>query len=282
LEGIRKRETEIVCEKVKKILDSGVNVILSTKGIDDVCVKMVIEKGGIAVKRCKKEDLAVISKATGGSLVRSLSDLEGNDIIAGTGNAECVSVESIGDSECIFITGCKKKMSSIVLRGGNEQMLEEMERSVHDALCVIKRTLESRMVLPGGGAVECALSLFLEEFASTISSKEYVAVHKFSESLLDVPKILATNAGLDSNEILANLISQQSKGNKVKDPSCFEYGIDVTDGTVSNNVLKGILEPSMIKLKALRCATEAAISILRIDEVIVVKAEKEAKKEICG
>jgi T-complex protein 1 subunit alpha len=165
------RESEITLERIRKVLGAGANVVLTTKGIDDLCLKEFVEAGAIAVRRCKKEDLRRIAKATGGQLVSSLANLEGEETFEASylGTAEEVVQERISDDELILVKGTKVVNSaSIVLRGANDYMLDEMERALHDTLSVVKRTLESGSVVPGGGAVESALSIYLENFATTL------------------------------------------------------------------------------------------------------------------
>lgn len=184
LEQIRQREVGIVTERVEMILKAGANVVLTTKGIDDLVLKLFVEKGAMAVRRCKKEDLRRIAKATGATLVSSLSDLNGDEKfeVASLGHAEEVSQEKISDDECIIVKGTKVHSSaSIILRGSNDYQLDEMERSIHDSLSAVKRTLESGSIVPGGGAVETALHIYLEEFAVTV-----VRI-----CLLDVPIVYA-------------------------------------------------------------------------------------------
>ena len=171
LEDIRRREADITIERIKKILDAGANVVLTTKGIDDLCLKCFVEAGVMAVRRCKKEDLKRIAKATGATFISTLANLEGEETFEPSylGYAEEVVQERISDDDCILVKGTKAHSSaSIILRGANDFMLDEMERSVHDALCAVKRTLESNNVVPGGGAVETALSIYLENFATTL------------------------------------------------------------------------------------------------------------------
>lgn len=173
LEQIRQREAGMVMERVEMILKAGANVVLTTKGIDDLVLKLFIEKGAMAVRRCKKEDLRRIAKATGATLVSSLSDLNGDEKFEASslGHADEVSQEKISDDECILVKGTKVHTSaSIILRGSNDYQLDEMERSVHDSLSAVKRTLESGSIVPGGGAVETALHIYLEEFAGTVVS----------------------------------------------------------------------------------------------------------------
>ena len=168
------RESEITLERVRKILGSGANVILTTKGIDDLCLKEFVEAGAMAVRRCRKEDLRRIAKATGATLVSSLANLEGDETFEASnlGYAEEVVQERISDDELILIKGTKVVNSaSVVLRGANDYMLDEMERALHDTLSIIKRTLESGTVVPGGGAIETALSIYLENFAQTLVSR---------------------------------------------------------------------------------------------------------------
>ena len=171
LEKIRERESGIVLERVEMILKSGANVVLTTKGIDDMVLKLFVERGAMAVRRCKKEDLRRIAKATGATLVSTLSDLNGDEKFEASnlGHAEEVVQERISDDECILVKGTKVHTSaSIILRGPNDFSLDEMERSVHDSLSAVKRTLESGSVVPGAGAVETALHIYLEEFAVTV------------------------------------------------------------------------------------------------------------------
>jgi T-complex protein 1 subunit alpha len=173
LEKIRERESAIVLERIDMILKAGANVVMTTKGIDDMCLKAFIEKGAMAVRRCAREDLRRIAKATGATLVSSLSDLNGDEKFEASslGYAEEVVQERISDDECILVKGTKAHTAaSIILRGPNEFSLDEMERSVHDSLSVVKRTLESGRIVPGGGAVETALHVYLEEWATSVVS----------------------------------------------------------------------------------------------------------------
>ncbi|KAL7753791.1 chaperonin-containing T-complex alpha subunit Cct1 [Sorochytrium milnesiophthora] len=271
LEDIRKRESDITAERIKKILATGANVILTTKGIDDMCLKYFVEAGAMAVRRVHKDDMKRIAKATG----------EGEETFeaAYLGAAESVAQERISDDECIIIRGTKSLNSaSIVLRGANDYLLDEMERSVHDSLCVVKRTLESGSVVPGGGAVEAALSIYLENFATTLSSREQLAIAEFAQALLVIPKQLAVNAAKDSTDLVAKLRAyhhaSQSAGASEAKRALKAYGLDLLRGEVKDNVKAGVLEPTMSKIKSLKAATEAAISILRIDDMIKLQPDQ--------
>lgn len=212
LEKIREREASLVLERVEMILKAGANVVLTTKGIDDLCLKMFVERGAIGVRRCKKEDLRRIAKATGTVLVSSLSDMNGDEKWeAPLGHAEEVVQERISDDECILVKGTKAHSSaSIILRGSNDMQLDEMERSVHDSLSAVKRTLESGRIVPGGGAVETALHIYLEEWATSVGSREQLAIGAFAQALLVIPKTLATNAALDATDLVAQLRSRHA------------------------------------------------------------------------
>jgi len=288
------REAEITLERIRKILGAGANVVLTTKGIDDLCLKEFVEAGAIAVRRCKKEDLRRIAKATGGQLVSSLANLEGEETFEASylGTADEVVQERISDDELILVKGTKVVNSaSIVLRGANDYMLDEMERALHDTLSVIKRTLESGSVVPGGGAVESALSIYLESFATTLvcfyisacminllnynnlqGSREQLAIAEFAGALLSIPKTLAVNAAKDSTELVAKLRSYHNAAQNASagDPkkALLRYGLDLMNGEVRDNVAAGVLEPTMSKVRSLKSAYEAAVSLLRIDDAI--------------
>lgn len=283
LERIREREAGIVLERVEMILRAGANVVLTTKGIDDMVLKLFIEKGAMAVRRCKKEDLRRIAKATGATLVSTLSDMNGDERFEreSLGQAEEVVQERISDDECILVKGTKAFSSaSIILRGSNDYQLDEMERSVHDSLSAVKRTLESGMVVPGGGAVETALCMYLEEFALTISSREQLAISEFSQALLTVPKTLAVNAAKDSSELLTQLRLRHSLSLAKPEHAKYKrYGLDLTKGKTADVVKLGVLEPAMSKIKQLKSAVEAAISILRIDTMIKLDPPPQAEDD---
>ncbi|KAF1966133.1 T-complex protein 1 subunit alpha [Bimuria novae-zelandiae CBS 107.79] len=299
LEKIRERESGIVIERIEMILKAGANVVLTTKGIDDMCLKHFVEKGAMAVRRCKKEDLRRIAKATGATLVSTLSDLNGDEKFEASylGSAEEVVQERISDDECILVKGTKAFSSaSIILRGANDYALDEMERSVHDALSAVKRTLESGRVVPGGGAVETALHIYLEEWATSVGSREQLAIAAFATALLAIPKTLAINAAKDSTELVANLRSRHALSQRTpSDPTTPEnakqlaksknyknYGLDLVNGKVHDSLKAGVLEPSMSKVKQLKSAVEACVAIMRIDTMIKLDPEERGGGEDDG
>uniref|UniRef100_A0A915CJC6 T-complex protein 1 subunit alpha n=1 Tax=Parascaris univalens TaxID=6257 RepID=A0A915CJC6_PARUN len=284
LEAIRREEYEITKRRVDKILKAGANVVFTTGGIDDLCLKQFVEAGAMAVRRCKKVDLKRIAKATGAKLTSSLATLEGDEAFEPTllGSADEVVQERVSDDELILIKGPKARTSSsIILRGANDVMLDEMERSVHDALCVVQRVLESKKLVAGGGAVEAALNVYLEAFATTLSSREQLSVAEFANALLIIPKTLAANAAKDSTELVAKLRAYQNKAQQNKELSHLKWaGLDLEEGEIRDNKEAGVLEPLMSKVKSLKFATEAAITILRIDDLIKLdKPQKQTSQD---
>jgi len=278
LEAIRDRESDITKERIQKILSAGANVILTTGGIDDLCLKYFVEAGAMAVRRCKKVDLKRIAKATGATFVTSLANLEGEESFEKSyiGEAAEVVQKRICDDELILVTGTKARTAaSIILRGPNDFYCDEMERSVHDSLCVVKRVMESKNVVVGGGAVEAALSIYLENFATTLSSREQLAIADFAKSLLVIPKTLSVNAAQDSSDLVAKLRAYHNTSQTKADSTHLKnYGLDLVEGAVIDNFKAGVFEPAISKIKSLKFATEAAITILRIDDLIKLEPEK--------
>merc|ERR1712055_678430 len=286
LEKMRDRESDITKERIQKILASGANVILTTGGIDDLCLKYFVEAGAMAVRRCKKVDLKRIAKATGATFVTSLANLEGEESfeLSMVGEASEVSQERICDDELILVKGPKQRTAaSIILRGPSDFYCDEMERSVHDVLSVVKRTLESKKVVAGGGSVEAALSIYLENFATVLSSREQLAIAEFAHSLLIIPKTLATNAAKDATDLVAKLRAYHNKSQNDPAASNLKWmGLDLEAGVVRDNKAAGVLEPAISKIKSIRFATEAAITILRIDDMIKLQSNKGDERSYPG
>ena len=275
IENIKKREMDITKERIRKIIDAGARVVLTTKGVDDLCMKYFVEAGVIAARRCNKDDLKRLAKATGGKVVTTMADMEGNETFDADclGTCDAVREERIGDGEMIYAYGCGGGgASTIVLRGANEYMLDEMDRALHDSLCVVKRMLESNTLVPGGGCVEAALSVYLEEFATTLESREQLAIQEFADALLVIPKTLAVNAAKDSSELVAKLRAHHAKSQRddCDDDTLKHTGLDLINGEIRDNLAAGVVEPAISKIKSLRFATEAAITILRIDDRITL------------
>ncbi|XP_027112964.1 T-complex protein 1 subunit alpha [Coffea eugenioides] len=284
LEKIRQREADMTKERIEKLLKAGANVVLTAKGIDDMALKYFVEAGAIAVRRVRKEDLRHVAKATGATVVSTFADMEGEETFDPSllGHADEVVEEHVADDDVIMIKGTKTTSGvSLILRGANDFMLDEMDRALHDALCIVKRTLESTTVVAGGGAVEAALSVYLENLATTLGSREQLAIAEFAESLLIIPKVLAVNAAKDATELVARLRAyHHTAQTKADKKNLSSMGLDLVKGTVRNNLEAGVIEPAMSKVKIIQFATEAAITILRIDDMIkLVKDESQNEED---
>lgn len=239
-----------------------------------MCLKYFVDAGALAVRRCKKEDLKRIARATGAALVASLSNLEGEESFEPSflGAADEICQTRICDDELIIIKGTKAKpAASIILRGANDIYVDEMDRSVHDSLCAVKRVIESKAVVPGGGCVEAALSIYLENFATSLGSREQLAIAEFAQAMLVIPKTLVVNAAKDSTELVAKLRAFHNASQTIEAKRAFKWiGLDLENGKCRDNKDAGVLEPAMSKIKSLKFATEAAITILRIDDMIKI------------
>lgn len=278
MENIREKEADITRDRINKLLDAGANVIFTTKGIDDMALKCFVDRKVMAVRRCTKSDLLAIASATGGRLILSLADEDGNETVDPTafGTADEVSETKVGYGELIYIKGTPlKRAQSIILRGANDYMLDEIDRSLHDAMCAVKRCLESKKIVPGGGCVEGALSVYMETIADEMSSREQLAVSCFAQALLTIPKTLAVNSAYDAIDLVAQLRAYHHLA--LTDPTKSDYkytGLDLDTGKVRDNLRAGVLEPAMSKIKMIRFAVEAAITILRIDDAITMNAKE--------
>ena len=282
LENIRQRELDVTKERCKKIIDAGANVIVCSKGIDDLALKYFVEAKCIAVRRCEKSDMKRLATATGAKIMITFDDENGEEIFNKDclGEAEEVSEEAINDYNYVFFKKCKKQSAqTILLRGANYLMLDETERSVHDALCAVKRVLESNKLVVGGGCVEVSTSLHLENFARSLGSREQMAINEFAESLNVIPKQLAINAAKDATDLLTKLRYvheryQRQKEHNDDTKKLKHTGLDLFSGKIRNNYKAGVFEPAISKVKSLKFATEAAITILRIDDLIRIEPEK--------
>uniref|UniRef100_A0A5S6R661 T-complex protein 1 subunit alpha n=1 Tax=Trichuris muris TaxID=70415 RepID=A0A5S6R661_TRIMR len=276
-----KEEENIGRRRVEKIIKAGANVVLVSGGISDLCVKQFVTAGVMAVRRCKVADLKRIARATGATLISSLVGQEADESFDASllGHAEEVAQERINDDELVLIKGPKaRSSSSIILRGANEHMLDEMERSIHDALCSLKRVLESRKVVVGGGSVEMATSVFLENFANSISSREHLGLAEYAEALMALPRALAVNAGQDCSDLIAKLRAYHAQQITQPNDKWKWAGLNLEMGEVRDNKAACIFEPLESKVKTLKFATEAALTILRIDDMIQLEKQKERER----
>merc|ERR1719182_971927 len=237
LEDIRTREADITKERIELMLAAGANVILTTKGIDDMALKYFVEANCIALRRVKKEDLRRIAKLSGGTLMITMADMEGNESFDPSmlGHAEEVIEERIADDDHLIIQGGKtQRCCSVLLRGANMHMLDEVDRSLHDALCAVKRTLESASVVPGGGCVESALSIYLENFATSLGSREQLAIAEFAQAMLVIPKQLSVNAAQDATDMVAKLRANHNAAQSASNTDAVlkRSGLDCVSGKI--------------------------------------------------
>ena len=246
---------------VVKIKNSGANVLICQKGIDELAQHYMAKEGIFAIRRAKKSDMEALSKATSGKIVTNLDDLTGEDL----GNAEKVEEKKIGESEMTFITGCPEAKSvSVLLRGGTEHVVDEIRRAFDDAVGVVSVAWEDGAVLTGGGSVLAALSRDLRTFAETVGGREQMAIEAFASALEIIPRTLAENAGLDPVTTLIELRKAHADGQS-------NAGINVYEGGVVDMRSANVLEPIRVVEQAIQSATETAVMILRIDDVISSK-----------
>lgn len=246
---------------VTKIQESGATVLVCQKGIDELAQHYMAKAGIMAIRRAKKSDMEALSKATGGKIVTNLDDLTAKDL----GNAAKVEEKKIGESNMTFITGCPEAKSvSVLLRGGTEHVVDEIRRAFDDAVGVVSVAWEDGAVLTGGGSVLAALSRDLRTYAETVGGLEQMAIEAFASALEIVPRTLAENAGLDPVTTLIELRKAHADG-------ASHTGINVYEGGVIDMKSKNVLEPMRVVEQAIQSATETAIMILRIDDVISSK-----------
>ncbi len=252
------QEEKMLKNMVDKIINSGANVVVCQKGIDDMAQHYMSKAGILAVRRVKKSDMEKLSRASGGAVVTNIDEISESDL----GHADLAEEKKTGGDSMLFITGCKNpKAVSIVIRGGTEHVVDSLERALEDALRVVGVVIEDEKLVAGGGSPEVELSLRLNEYAATLKGREQLAVNKFADAIEVIPRTLAENAGLDPIDMMVELKSQHEKGNK-------NAGLDVYTGDVIDMMDKGVVEPLRVKTQAINSATESAVMILRIDDVI--------------
>ncbi|RLG83299.1 MAG: thermosome subunit [Thermoprotei archaeon] len=263
-------EAKILKEMVEKIANIGANVVICQKGIDEVAQHFLAKKGILAVRRVKRSDMEKLERATGGKIVSSVRDLTEKDL----GYAEIVEERRVGNDKMVFIEGCKNpKAVTILVRGANDMVLDEVERSLNDALHVLRNVLHEPKILAGGGAPEIELALKLREYAEKVGGKEQLAIEKFAEALEEVPMILGETAGLDALDSLMRLRQLHSEGK-------INAGVNVLEGKIEEDMTKiNVVEPAIVKKQVIKSATEAATTILKIDDIIAASPLKKEEKK---
>ena len=255
-------EEQYLRSLVDKIQNSGASVVICQKGIDDVAQHYMSKAGLFAIRRAKKSDMEALSKATGGRIVTNIDDLSSDDL----GSASKVEERKIGESDMVFVTGCPDAKSvSVLLRGGTEHVVDEIRRAFDDAVGVVAVAHEDGVVLTGGGSVTAAISRELRSYAEGIGGREQMAIEAFSGALEVIPSTLAENAGLDPVNTIIDLRKSHSEGKS-------HFGVNVYEGGVADMNEGRVFEPSRVVEQAIQSASETAVMILRIDDVISSRA----------
>jgi thermosome len=262
LQAFLDQEETMLRDMVDRIASSGANVVFCQKGIDDLAQHFLAKAGIYTVRRVKKSDMEKLARATGGRVVTSIHELTSDDL----GKAGLVEERKISDEKMTFVEECENPKSvSIILRGGTEHVVDELDRAMEDALRVVGVAVEDKMLVPGGGAPEVELALRLRAYASTVGGREQLAIEAFADSMEIIPKTLAENAGLDQIDTLVALRSAHERGIKTA-------GLDMDSGKPVDMLKLGVVEPLRVKTQAINSAAEAAVMILRIDDVIASKS----------
>jgi thermosome len=251
-------EEQMVHTMVDKVIKSKANVIFCQKGIDDVAQHYLTKAGILAVRRVKKSDIENLARATGATIVNSVDAITAKDL----GMAGLIEEKTVSNDEMIYISKCKNpKAVSIIVRGGTEHVVDELERAIHDALMVVSVVVSGKKIVAGGGAPETELSLRLREYASTVGGRGQLAIEAFASAMEIIPRVLAENAGLDPIDMLVALRAAHEAGKKT-------FGLDVYAGKPADMLKAGVVEPLRVKTQAISSAAEAAVMILRIDDII--------------
>jgi len=258
IEAFLNQEEAMLKDMAEKITKVGTTVFICQKGIDDMAQHFLAKKGILAIRRAKKSDMEKLAKATGGKIVTKLDDITPSDL----GYADLVDERRIGDDKMTFVEGCKNPQAvTILIRGGTERLISEAERSLHDALCVIRDLIQEPLIVAGGGAPELEMSKTLRKYAETLPGKEQLAVRVFAESLESIPLTLSENAGLQPIDVLSELRSRHDAGETWA-------GIEVREGKVQDMSKIGVYEPLTVKKQIIKSASEAASMIIKIDDII--------------
>ncbi len=251
-------EEKLLKNMVAKIKSTGANVVLCQKGVDDIAQHYLAKEGILGLRRVKKSDVEKVAKATGARIITNLDDLTPADL----GEARIVQEKKFGEDKLTFIEGCKNpKAVSVLLRGGLMRVVDEAERTFHDALCVVADVIEDGRIVAGGGAPELEAAKQLRDFAASIGGREQLAIEAFADSLEAIPRTLAENGGMDPIDVLVELRALHDKGE-------IWAGVNVKEGKTGDMLKLGVVEPLAVKVQAIKSAAEAAAMILRIDDVI--------------
>ena len=253
-------ENKMLKSMVDKIHSIGANVLICQKGIDDISQHYLSKHGIMAVRRVKESDMTKLAKATDGRISTNLDDISASDL----GSAEIVQQKKVEADKWVFIEGCKNPRSvTVLIRGGSQRVVDEVDRSIHDALMVVKDVVEKPSIVAGGGSPEAYLATELSEWSGGAEGREQLAIKQYAEAFESIPLTIAENAGMDPIDTLITLRANQSNGKQT-------VGINAKEGKIGNMFSLDIVEPLAVKEQIIKSATEAACMILRIDDVIAV------------
>jgi len=253
-------ENRMIKTMVDKIHSIGANVVICQKGIDDMAQHFLSKHGILAVRRVKESDMTKLAKATGGRITSNIEDISEKDL----GAANLVQQKKVESDKWVFIEGCKNPQSvTLLIRGGSQRVVDEVDRSIHDSLMVVKDVIEKPEIVAGGGAPEALLASFLKDWSERFEGRQQLAINKFAEALEIIPLTIAENAGMDPIDTMVKLRARQSEGKKWS-------GINAKEGRVADMLTQNIVEPVVVKEQIIKSATEAASMILRIDDVIAI------------
>jgi len=259
------KENAMMKEMVDKIAETNANVVMSKGIIDDIVKHFLVKRRIAGIRHVSAADMEKLAEATGGKIVSSLKDLSAESL----GEARLVEEVKFGDDKLLYVRECKDPRAvTIVIRGGSEHVVEEAERSLHDALCVVRNAIEDGKIVAGGGSVETEVAKQLRDFAVKLGGREQLAIQCFAEAVEAIPLTLAQNAGLDPMDIMIEL------RRKHQEPENKWYGVSAYDGKVTNMLKERVIEPLRVKQQVIKSATEVACMILRIDDVVSSKEEK--------
>ena len=253
-------ENRMLKTMVDKLHTVGANVVICQKGIDDMAQHFLAKHGILSVRRVKESDMTKLAKATGGRSTSNLDDISEKEL----GTSELVHQKKVESDKWVFVEGCRNPQSvTLLIRGGTQRVVDEVDRSIHDALMVVKDVIERPAIVAGGGAPEALLAAFLKDWSESFDGRQQLAIKKFAEALEIIPLTIAENAGMDPIDTMVTLRAKQSEGKKWS-------GINAKDGKVSDMLSLNIVEPVVVKEQIIKAATEAASMILRIDDVIAI------------
>ena len=260
MEQFLEEENRMLKSMVDKLHTVGVNVLICQKGIDDIAQHYLSKYGILAVRRVKESDMTKLAKATGGRITTNLEDISANDL----GHAELVQQKKVESDKWVFIEGCKNPRSiTVLIRGGSQRVVDEVDRSIHDALMVVKDVVEKPAIVAGGGSPEAYLAAELNEWSGNSEGREQLAIKQYAEAFESIPLTIAENAGMDPIDAIITLRANQSSGKEA-------VGINAKEGKIGNMFSLDIVEPLAVKEQIIKSATETACMILRIDDVIAV------------